>query len=132
MKINLDKNNNIIKYISVGFITFVSLLVMFAWSFGIEEILSVIPGNATMKFNTALLFLLTAFGILVFDNHRFIFKISYSILVLIILLISFITLLEHYVLLPIDLDNLFCKIFIPKKIQAECPLELLFVFSSLV
>lgn len=60
--LNTKRSESIINYIK-GFAITISLLigttVIFGWYFEKKEILSIIPGSATMKFNTALVFLIT-------------------------------------------------------------------------
>ncbi len=69
--------------------------------------LSIIPGSATMKFNTALLFQLSSIGVLLYPDNRKSTHILNGLLVIGILLIAAISLATYFFNLDINIDNLF-------------------------
>ncbi|MDX1543878.1 MAG: ATP-binding protein [Christiangramia sp.] len=87
----------------------ISFSVMFGWLGNFKGLLSIIPGAPTMKFNTAVLFTLSAFGILSSLQKRKQFLILNYLLGGIIVLISFSTLLQYFTNLNFGLDNYFIQ-----------------------
>ena len=94
----------------VGILTIViSILVMIGWFFEYKPILSIIPGAATMKFNTALLFLLTGLAILntIYTQHDY--SILDKVLSFALLFIGIITLIEYALSPNFTIDKLFIE-----------------------
>ena len=94
---------------------FISVLVIIGWFTSAPALLSIIPNAPTMKFNTALLFLLSAIAIIVLiksgENKRT-HSILISTLGAIILIISGISILEDLRLIDINIDQLFVQDFL--------------------
>lgn len=82
---------------------------MFGWLGNFKGLLSIIPGAPTMKFNTALLFVLSAIGIVSSIQKSKPFLILNYLLGSIIVLISFSTLLQYFTNLNFGLDNYFIR-----------------------
>lgn len=94
-----------------GFVIVISLLisitVILGWYLEMEGILSIIPGSATMKFNTAVIFLFSGVLLTIQHTKKITILFFYYLLALIIVIIGVFTLLE-YIGLPIySIDNLF-------------------------
>jgi len=90
----------------------VGLIVLFGWFLGSEVITQLIPGMPSMKFNTALCFVLLGASSLFFSFPK---KINRSIggtLIGIGLIISFLTLFEHILGQNLGIDELFFPDFI--------------------
>lgn len=108
----MNKNIRDIKFIHwSAYVTIVfTTIILLSWVFSFTNISFLFPGNATMKFNTALLFLLTALVILgcIKTNRKkyLIFIISSSV---IILFSSVFTLLEYILHTDFGIDDLFVK-----------------------
>lgn len=102
-KINTSKKITILGTLALG----VSGIVLLAWFFQIREILSIIPGSATMKFNTALLFQLSSIGVLLYPNSRKTTQILNVLLVFGILLIATISFATYFFSVGVNIDNLF-------------------------
>ena len=76
-----------------------SLIFLVAWFFNLEPILRILPSDATMKFNTVLVFLLVNINLaIIFKKNKY-FHYLYRLLLSIPVFIDFITLLE-YTLFP--------------------------------
>lgn len=85
------------------------LVVIIGWYTGINEVLSIIPKSATMKINTAIVFLLS--GIILITD-KFYSKNSiflYIILSIAIITIGLLTLAEHIGWLYLPIDNFFIE-----------------------
>ncbi len=78
-----------------------------AWFFQIKDILSIIPGSATMKFNTALLFQLASIGVILYPNNHRSTHILNTCLVFGILLIGGFSFATYFFSLGFNIDNLF-------------------------
>ena len=87
----------------------ISLAVITSWFFGYEKILSIIPGSATMKFNSALVFLFAGINLLLFNREEKVLRIVYKTLAYISILIGLITILKHLGIFIIDIDNIFVE-----------------------
>ncbi|MCF4101916.1 ATP-binding protein [Gillisia sp. M10.2A] len=90
-----------------GVALIVSLIVLFGWIFHVKEVLSIIPGSPTMKFNTALAFLFSSIGVLIARKGGRIFRIFTYILAISILIISVLTLAQYVFAFNYNIDNLF-------------------------
>lgn len=93
---------------SIILIFFVGILVMFAWIFNIVVLQTVIPGSDSMKFNTALCFVLVAMVLWLEQEHTSIRKISVvsKICSSLLFLIPFISLLQYVFGIDLFLDQL--------------------------
>ncbi len=83
----------------------ISVLVIFGWLFDYQRMTTLMPDLASMKFNTALLFLLASISIIVSHKNP---KLK-SLLALLILLISSLTLLQYIFQISFGIDQLFIK-----------------------
>lgn len=82
----------------------ISFFVIVGWVFKVEALLKIFAGGSEMKFNTALLFLLTSVALLPnFKNYQ-IFRIAFLLFVFII---ASITLVSYALPIGFDLDNFF-------------------------
>lgn len=104
--LQMEGKDQIIVIISL--ITIISsVLVIISWLFHIKLLLSLIPGAATMKFNTAFLFLLSGTGMLSNlkkDNHYSLVTLSLGSFILIT---ATLTLLQYVFGINFYIDNLF-------------------------
>ena len=82
----------------------ISSSVLFGWSIGYEPILSLIPGSATMKVNTAIIFLFGGINLLLLKNKNT--SNFYVLLNIIISLIGIFTLVEYISNSNLSIDNL--------------------------
>lgn len=89
--------------------TLTSLGVIFGWFLGYEKILSILPGSATMKFNTAIIFLIAGINFYLFQKDGKIYDLSYKALSITSIFIGLITLLDFYGFSFINIDNLFVQ-----------------------
>ena len=100
----------------VAFFTIsISLLVIIGWLTGMPRILSIIPGSATMKFNTAFLLLLCGIALIITLKEGKAFRILNSIIGALILIISFLTFLEYQLGSDFRIDTLFVSDSISKQ-----------------
>ncbi len=102
-RVNTSKKITILGTLALS----VSAVVLFAWFFQVKEILSIIPGSATMKFNTALLFQLSSIGVLTYSKSHKSTQVLNALLVFGILLIAAISLATYFFGVGINIDNLF-------------------------
>ncbi len=79
---------------------------MFAWLFHLPKVLTIIPGP-TMKFNTALCFLLIGLDLLLSLKNRFVYDQTIKVLNLIILLICSLTFLQYLFNFSYNIDTFF-------------------------
>lgn len=71
------------------------------------QMLSILPGGATMKFNTALVFFLASINTAILFSNKEALKYVFVTFSILHILIGAITLLEYYISVDIDIDNLF-------------------------
>ena len=89
-----------------GFIILISCLVMIGWFYDISVLKSVIPGLISMKFNTAICFLLIGLCLLLLDHpKKNITKPFISIAALMVLTVSTVTLCEYIFNLNLGIDE---------------------------
>ncbi|MCI2227631.1 ATP-binding protein [Polaribacter sp. MSW13] len=105
----INNTTKIFKKTILVIVLLISGSVMISWFLDIEEILSVISDSATMKFNTALLFFLTSFCLIIENKKGKKSQSIYFILTGIILLIGTLSILEHGFQIDLAIDNLFVK-----------------------
>lgn len=86
-----------------------SLGVLSGWFLGYEKILSIIPGSATMKFNSALIFLIAGINLILFHQKEKPYQITFKVLSVITILIGAITLADFFGLTYFNIDNIFVK-----------------------
>ncbi len=79
---------------------------MFAWLFHLPKVLTIIPGP-TMKFNTALCFLLIGLDLILSLKNRFVYDQITKVLNLIILLICSLTFLQYLFNFSYNIDTFF-------------------------
>ena len=96
-------------FISGVFTLVVSILVITGWIFSIKPLLNIIPGAETMKFNTALLFLLSGLSILntLYTAQKY--SILDKVISFILLFIGGVTLIEYGWSLNLIIDTLFIE-----------------------
>ena len=101
----LKNQYSFLTYSSI-FTVFVAALVLAGWVLGYEPVLSLIPGAATMKANTALGFVLTG-GIGLFFNQSSVFK-AYLMrgLAIFLLLLAVLTIFEYLFDISLGIDSL--------------------------
>jgi hypothetical protein len=85
----------------------ISVGVMISWFTGNLQMLSILPGGATMKFNTALVFFLASINTAIIFSNKAILKYVFIVFSILHILIGAITLLEYSVFPDIGIDNLF-------------------------
>lgn len=83
----------------------VSVFVMISWYTESPFFLSIIPGESTMKFNTALLFLLTALAFCANVNIER-FRITAAVLESVVIMVSALTLLQYFINQDFGVDDL--------------------------
>ncbi|MEQ8910268.1 MAG: sensor histidine kinase [Vicingaceae bacterium] len=87
-------------------ILFIGFIVILAWVFEVPQITHLIPGGASMKFNTALLFVIASFSITLSRKKTQVRKRLHLFFISILLFVSCYSILEYaFPVLP-DLDNL--------------------------
>lgn len=92
--------------IVIGGCLLMGLAVLIGWLTGNDKVLSVIPNGATMKINTALIFVITAIILLIGRKTDRASKMAHAILAGFILLIGALTLAEYGGFHFIQIDNL--------------------------
>jgi PAS domain S-box-containing protein len=107
VKINHFKKlaNNIIIICCVFF----SLAVIISWITGSEAFLNFFNSGATMKFNTALIFLFLGLNLFIFDKTEKNYISLYNILSIVTILLGLFTLLEYGDFDFFEIDNLIIK-----------------------
>ena len=71
LKINLDKPTNItLEKLVYILCTLIGASTILVWLFGYEKVLNLFPNNATIKFNTAILFLLVGINLYILHNSH--------------------------------------------------------------
>ena len=86
---------------------FVSLLVILGWFLKLEPILSIFPGSGTMKFNSALVFLLSGIGLYIHHERDERLRGLVKIIGAIVTTIGVLTLIKYTGLPLFDFDQLF-------------------------
>ncbi|GAA5039336.1 hypothetical protein GCM10011506_38430 [Marivirga lumbricoides] len=84
-----------------------SFLVIVGWLTDIGFLLSLIPGAPTMKFNTALLFILISFSIIMKGNKNKVLDGLAIVFAVVTFLISTLTLAQYILAINIGVDNFF-------------------------
>ncbi|WP_165732331.1 ATP-binding protein [Polaribacter sp. 20A6] len=105
--IKLKKTPKIAEQLIIAFILLLSTLVMLGWFLNYPKILSIIPGSATMKFNSALLFFLSSFCVIKSKKKKH--PLILLFFTLLVLIISFLTLIENLFDINLFIDNLFVE-----------------------
>ncbi|MBI0398360.1 PAS domain S-box protein [Cyclobacterium marinum] len=95
----------------------ISISVILGWILELAGILSIISQAATMKFNTALIFLFSGIILLLSEKNNFGSKPLYKTLSYLIIFIGTFTLAEHLGLSIVSIDNL----IIPDELTAKNP-----------
>ncbi|AWG21043.1 hypothetical protein FFWV33_05595 [Flavobacterium faecale] len=93
-------------YIAIAIMT-VSCIVVLGWFFKLTILQTIFPTLVTMKFNTALCFLLLGFSLLV-SNSRY-FKTSKNVALFLVIAISLATLLQYVFSVNFGIDEFFVK-----------------------
>ena len=88
-------------------VLFTSVAVMIGWFIKFKPILEVIPGSATMKFNTAFLFFCSAISFYTLGNEAETRRTLNYISIGLLLIMSFYTMLSYVVKFPFSIDLLF-------------------------
>lgn len=96
-----------IEKIIIVICVFTSISVITGWFLGYEKILSIIPGSATMKFNTAIVFLIAGINFYLFQKDGKIYEVTFKVLSIISIIIGSITLLDFFGFSSIKIDNIF-------------------------
>jgi peptidoglycan/LPS O-acetylase OafA/YrhL len=86
-----------------------SISVIIGWFLGYEKILSIIPESATMKFNTAIVFLIAGINLIIFSRKEKIYRTAFTVLSIIAIFIGTITLANYLDFSVIKIDNLLVK-----------------------
>lgn len=99
-------NKYFFKYVAIIIIA-VSSSVLIGWIFNFDSLKTIFPTLVTMKFNTALCFLLTGISLLI--HHKEKADKIFFILVTIVFLIAFVSGLQYVVLLDFGIDEFFVR-----------------------
>lgn len=97
--------SSLIRLLSVG-VLIISLFVIFSWGADLKFFLGIFPGAPTMKFNTALLFLMSGFGLLSTTKKSDAFTYLNYLLGSLIIILSITTLIQYLVGIDFGIDNL--------------------------
>lgn len=84
----------------------ISVAVLFGWLFSIKEILTLTDNAASMKFNTALVFLLSSINLILVQKKERSFRILKNILAYFIILIGILSLISDFGFSFLNIDNL--------------------------
>jgi hypothetical protein len=104
MKINLLKISTVTAIVTM----LIGMLVVIGWFINNDFLKSIIPGAASMKFNTGVCFFVSGFVLLLqLDTHIRIHKLFKSSLPAVICFISLLTLLQYIFSLNLGIDELF-------------------------
>lgn len=95
----------------IGFSLLISITVIFAWFFEFKSVLSIIPGSPTMKFNTAVVFFIVSFNLIITYKENKIISALYNFLSFISIIIGVLTLLEYHGISLLNIDNLIIEDF---------------------
>ncbi|KOY52311.1 hypothetical protein [Polaribacter dokdonensis] len=95
------------QYVLACIASIISIGVMVSWFTGNLQVLSILPGGATMKFNTALVFFLASINTVIIFSNKKVLKYVFIVFSILHILIGAITLLEYSVFSDIGIDNLF-------------------------
>src|SRR5690606_21768060 len=87
----------------------IGLAVISGWLFGFKPLLSFIEGSSTMKFNTALSFLLSGFSLYTSSRHDTLSNKFTAILAALIFVISSLTLSQFLLGVDLRIDNFFIQ-----------------------
>ncbi|MGC6429797.1 MAG: PAS domain-containing sensor histidine kinase [Jejuia sp.] len=98
--------NTIIFYIAI-FVAVTSLSVMLGWFLGLRPVLEIIPSSATMKFNSALLFFLSAISLYCINKQNDLLFVLHIVVNGLLLFITIYTLVSYVTELRFDLDTFF-------------------------
>lgn len=104
-----SNNYKFLNLIIVAVILFFSSLTMFEWIFNIRLVFTTNSPDATTKFNTALLFFLSASSLLICKKTQKKYKLISAALITIILSISILTLVEYLFHINLFIDNFLVK-----------------------
>ena len=88
------------------------IIIMISWFIGYERALSIFEGSATMKFNTALVFLLIGLNLFLLHRTEFFRKTIYNLISITIIIIGFLSILSNYDFSFFNIDDF---LFINKK-----------------
>ncbi|PQJ82189.1 PAS domain-containing protein [Polaribacter glomeratus] len=89
--------------------TLLSLSVIFLWYIESEKALTLLTGTATMKFNTALVFLFAGVNLFIINKKKPVLNSIYNTLSFLIILIGLLTLVEYTNFSYFEIDNYFIK-----------------------
>tara|TARA_R110001592_G_scaffold8105_2_gene44822 strand:- start:419018 stop:421018 length:2001 start_codon:yes stop_codon:yes gene_type:complete len=98
-----------IEIVIISFCFLIAIAVIVGWYFDIHELLSLTPKGATMKFNTALIFLLSGILLIPRKKKRKGFLILSRLTAFILILIGIITLSEYLGWIFFSIDNIFVE-----------------------
>ena len=106
IKLNESSNINLEKviYLLCSFIGAITILI---WLFGFEKALNLFPNNATMKFNTAIVFLLIGINLYLLYKSNKRRNSLFKSLSLSIIIIGFLSFLSNYNIQFLNIDNIF-------------------------
>lgn len=104
-----EENSRFMKFIQITNIVvmILGLVVMFGWAFDISVFKSIVPGFSTMKFNTALSFLLVAASIYFQLSGPLAKRLLWKIPAAFVLLVGLISLAEEFIQNDFSIDQLF-------------------------
>ncbi len=100
--------SSLIRLLSLG-VLIISLIVIFSWRADFKFFLGIFPGAPTMKFNTALLFLLSSLGLLSSTKKDDTFTYLNYLLGSLIILLSLTTLVQFIAGIDFGIDNFLYK-----------------------
>lgn len=105
----MEKNKTFLQTIEKVFVTstlFLSLVIIFAWATRLELILEIMPRNATMKFNTGLVFLMISINLALGERKGKIISFIYNSLSILTIIIGTLTLFEYIDISIYNIDNI--------------------------
>lgn len=109
----------------------ISLTVIVGWIFGIRQVLNILPDAATMKFNTALAFLLSGIGLFASLKSESIYKILNKVIVVGVTSIGLLTFIQYFADFDFQIDNFFVKDYYSNKYPGRMSPATAFCFKLL-
>lgn len=106
MRETFISRNVLVSFLAV-FVILLCALVLISWSINYKPLLNIIPRAPTMKVNTAILFILSGFGVLTILNQSHLARVVNAVLASAIVFVAFITLMQYILGMNIGIDNVF-------------------------
>ncbi|PQJ78687.1 PAS domain-containing protein [Polaribacter porphyrae] len=84
-----------------------STAIIISWFIGYEKALSIFSGSATMKFNTAIIFLLIGINFYILHKNENFQKTLYNSISILLIIIGILSILSNYNISFLNIDNIF-------------------------